>query len=103
MKKEIEIQTPILTNVTAVGAKLVSTTPGWIDPEEICGIISGIESIPKLQKKVGGEYMSGERLTTLITRGGQRVLAMGQAAELRGKIRQALGLKSEPKNAEQAE
>jgi hypothetical protein len=100
MKKEMEIQTPILANVTAVGAKLVGTVPGWIDPEEICGIISGIESIPKLQKKTGGEAMPGTRITTLITKGGQRVLAMGQAEELRSKIRQALGVKSEPAHRE---
>jgi hypothetical protein len=103
MKKDMEIQTPILANVTAVGAKLVGTVPGWIDPEEICGIISGIESIPKLQKKTGGEAMPGTRITTLITKGGQRIMALGQAAELRSKIRQALGMKSEPAPQEQAE
>lgn len=94
MRKEIEIQTPILTNVTAVGAKLVGTVPGWIDPEEVCGILSGIESIPKFQQKAGGESMPGTRLTTLITKGGQRVMVMGQAEKLRNQIRQALGMKS---------
>lgn len=103
MKNEMEIQTPVLTNITAAGAKLVGTVPGWIDPSEVCAVLSGVESIPKIQRKNGGETLSGSKLTTLITRGGQRVLVMGQAEVVRNRLRQKLGLKSEPELAEPAE
>ena len=103
MRKEMEIQTPVLSNVTAAGAKLVVTVPGWVDPEEICGIISGLESIPKVQKKTGGESFSGAQMTVLVTRGGQKILAMGQPEAVRVRVKQALGMKSAPAEQEASE
>jgi hypothetical protein len=103
MKNEMEIKTPILTNITANGAKLVGTVSGWIDPDEICGVLSGVESIPKMQDKHSNRIISGSKLTTLITRGGQRIMAMGQAEVLRNQIRTAQGIKSKQQAAEPQE
>jgi len=103
MKKEMEIQTPVLASITTAGAKLVGMMPGWVDPEEVCAVLSGSESVLTVQQKDGGKTLSGSELTTLVTRGGQRIMVMGTAEKIRNKLRQSLGLKSESKPVEQAE
>ena len=88
---ELAIKTPIFHGDKRNPPALIGTADGWLNPEMVCGITSGIHQVatvvdvrdkrPATQKtKPGGIF------TVLHMESGDRVLVMGTPRELRQQI-----------------
>ena len=88
MKQEILVKTPIFSSVKNP-VRLIGTAEGYIDPNEVCGIVSGVLIHPKVvdaRNKENAKDILGGIFSLLLFRGGQQVLAMGTPKEMRKEI-----------------
>ena len=89
MKDSLAIKTPVLADVTPNGAKLIGTAEGWIDPHEVCGVISGIMAVPKIRdmrEERNPKLKPGALLSLLYLKGGEKLLVMGTPQQMKDKI-----------------
>jgi hypothetical protein len=92
---EMAVKTPIFHGDRRVPPALIGTAEGWVNPEEICGITSGIHEVPVVadarnKKPQNQKPKHGGFMTVLHFHSGDRILVMGTPKELRQQIIQAV-------------
>lgn len=91
----LKITTPVFHSTDRDPARLDKEEEGWIDPVEVCSIISGASEIPKIQDiRNKSVNVTGSILSVVGFRGGNSVLVMGSPAEVFGRIQVAVGGKT---------
>jgi len=92
---ELAIKTPIFHGDRRVPPALIGTAEGWVNPEEICGITSGVHDVPIVADARNKQSQSkkpkpGGFMTVLHFHSGDRILVMGTPKELRKQIIEAV-------------
>ena len=92
---ELAIKTPIFHGDRRVPPALIGTAEGWINPEEVCAITSGVDMYPQVadvrdKKRQNQKAKPGGFMTVLHLHSGDRILVMGTPREIRQQLITAL-------------
>lgn len=105
---ELAIKTPIFHGDKRNPPALVGIADGWINPEEVCGITSGIHQVSivadaRNKKQQNQKPRPGGFMTVLHFHSGDRILVMGTPAELRKQLIEVLNAEEdvEPEEEQQ--